>query len=320
MASSQFNRATEAAAPARLLVQALCLSHRADERQIQADDDRHRLARPASAIVACTITAAATPARCRCRWRWPNRSTPSPSNCRSRSATAIRKRAAPRSSTPPQARHHHAAEDTPSLPVGAERRHPARACGRLCRLRQWRQANDPLCRDRDPQQPRRIDLPSTTATRRRRSRSCRSRRSPMLDTMMKRVVEEGTGGRAQLGPGVNVDRQDRHHQWLQGRLVLRLHRQYRRLRLVWQRRQRGHGQHDRRHAAGQDLARHHGLCASGHSDQADPRAREPGDSRRARTRRRPRRWSSARRRGRRRCRAARSTRSATSNRRSKAST
>ena len=35
-----------------------------------------------------------------------------------------------------------------------------------------------------------------------------------LDTMMKRVIDEGTGGSAPSRPGRRRHRQDRHHQWL----------------------------------------------------------------------------------------------------------
>ena len=70
-------------------------------------------------------------------------------------------------------------------------------------------------------------------------------------------------------------RQDRHDQQLDQRLVQRLHRQPRRKRLVRQRRQRADGEHDRRHAAGDDLAGDHGLRPSGTRGQAAVRRRAP---------------------------------------------
>ena len=72
-------------------------------------------------------------------------------------------------------------------------------------------------------------------------------------------------------------RQDRHHQRLSRRLVHGLHRQLRLRRLVGQRRLHVDQPHDRRLAAGDDLAHHHGLCAPGHRDQAA--AGHPGAAR-----------------------------------------
>ena len=66
-------------------------------------------------------------------------------------------------------------------------------------------------------------------------------------------------------------RQDRHHQRLSRRLVHGLHRQFRVRRLVRQRRLHVDQPHDRRLAAGDDLAQHHGLCASGHRTEAAAR-------------------------------------------------
>ncbi len=75
----------------------------------------------------------------------------------------------------------------------------------------------------------------------------------------------GTGG---ADPRPHDLRQDRHHQQLDQCLVQRLHRQHGLQRLVRQRRQFADRRHDRRHAAGRKLARHHGLCASGPRRQA----------------------------------------------------
>ena len=61
------------AAPAGLVVQALCLSDGPDERQVHAADHSGRRARSASATGARRITAAPMAARCRCGTRWPIR-------------------------------------------------------------------------------------------------------------------------------------------------------------------------------------------------------------------------------------------------------
>ncbi len=67
-------------------------------------------------------------------------------------------------------------------------------------------------------------------------------------------------------------RQDRHHQRLSRRLVCRLHRQLHLRGVVRQRRLLADQPHDRRLAAGADLARHHGRGASGRRDQGNRRA------------------------------------------------
>ncbi len=68
-------------------------------------------------------------------------------------------------------------------------------------------------------------------------------------------------------------RQDRHHQRLSRRLVRRLHRQLHLRGLVRQRRLFADQPHDRRLAAGADLARHHGRRASGRRGQGNRRHR-----------------------------------------------
>ena len=72
--------------------------------------------------------------------------------------------------------------------------------------------------DRDGEQPQQVIEP---------------RHIDMLVSMMMKVVEQGTGRARQAG-GRPGRRQDRHHQRLQGRLVLRLYRQFRRRGLVRQ--------------------------------------------------------------------------------------
>ena len=62
-------------------------------------------------------------------------------------------------------------------------------------------------------------------------------------------------------------RQDRHHQRLSRRLVRRIYRQFHLRGLVRQRRLLADQPHDRRFAAGTDLARHHGRRPSGRRDQ-----------------------------------------------------
>ena len=84
--------------------------------------------------------------------------------------------------------------------------------------------------------------------------------------MMNKVAEEGTGRRAHARRRTDR-RQDRHHQRLSRRLVRRLHRQLGRRRLGRQRRLQLDQPHDRRLAAGDDLARDHGLCPPGHRAQ-----------------------------------------------------
>ena len=90
--------------------------------------------------------------------------------------------------------------------------------------------------------------------------------------MMSKVVEEGTA-QARHPRRHQVGRQDRHHELLSRRLVRRLHRQLRVRRVVRQRRLQPAQPHDRRLAAGADLARHHGLCPPGHRAQEHHRPR-----------------------------------------------
>ncbi len=84
-------------------------------------------------------------------------------------------------------------------------------------------------------------------------------------------------------------RQDRNHQRFPGCLVRRLHRQLHRRRLVRQRRLFLDQPHDRRLAAGDDLARDHGRRASGRGDQGHSgrHARQACASRRCFGERRP---------------------------------
>ena len=127
------------AAPARLLVQALCLCHRAGERH-QADLDRgrrpglHRQLVPAELLRRLCRLDDADPRRSRAR------STPSRSSCRSRSATAIPRPAAPRSSRWPRAMGIRTPlPDTPSLPIGADEVTVLDHTGGLCDLPERRQ-------------------------------------------------------------------------------------------------------------------------------------------------------------------------------------
>jgi hypothetical protein len=92
--------------------------------------------------------------------------------------------------------------------------------------------------------------------------------------MMSKVVEEGTGrhqGR----------RQDRHHQRLPRRLVHGLHRQLRRRHLDGQRRLFPDQAHDRRLAAGHDLARRDGVCPPGDRAENHPGGRSQPAAERA---------------------------------------
>jgi penicillin-binding protein 1A len=95
--------------------------------------------------------------------------------------------------------------------------------------------------------------------------------------MMSHVVSEGTARRAarcHLAPPParrHSDRgQDRHHQCLSRCLVRRLHRQLHLRGVVRQRRLLADQPHDRRLAAGADLARHHGRRASGRRGEGNP--------------------------------------------------
>ena len=92
----------------------------------------------------------------------------------------------------------------------------------------------------------------------------------------------GTGHRPARHASRHPDRrQDRHHQRLSRCLVRRLHRQLHRRRLVRQRRLPGDQPHDRRLAAGDDLAADHGARARGHraASPARPQASAPGAAR-----------------------------------------
>ncbi len=80
--------------------------------------------------------------------------------------------------------------------------------------------------------------------------------------------------RAARGPRRHSDRrQDRYHQRLSRCMVRRIHRQFHLRGLVRQRRLFGDQPHDRRLAAGADLARHHGRSPSGRRDQGNRRYR-----------------------------------------------
>ena len=117
----------------------------------------------------------------------------------------------------------------------------------------------------------------TTATARSPQQVVPAADVAMMNNMLTHVV---VGGHRHAGPARQRHGrgQDRHDQQLPRRLVLRLHRQLRRRRLVRQRRLHVDEQDDRRHAAGHDLARHHGLRASGHRDPPAlrPRRRSRG--------------------------------------------
>ena len=93
-------------------------------------------------------------------------------------------------------------------------------------------------------------------------------------------------GAARRAPQHPLGRQDRHHAELPRRLVCRLHRQLHGRRLARQRRLPPDPQHDRRLAAGDDLAAADGICPQEHRPEADPRHREPvrrrGDRRQGR--------------------------------------
>ena len=107
---------------------------------------------------------------------------------------------------------------------------------------------------------------------RRASASSASRPSATWTPLMRAVVTGGTGTPRQCRWRPRR-RQDRHHQRLSRRLVLRLHRQLRRRGLVRQRRlppdQHAHG----RRPAGHDLAEIHGLCPHQYRDQTGARHR-----------------------------------------------
>ena len=99
-----------------------------------------------------------------------------------------------------------------------------------------------------------------------------------MSMMLNSAAEQGTGRRAML-PRHPDRRQDRHHQRLSRCLVRRLHRQLHRRRLVRQRRLPGDQPHDRRLAAGDDLAADHAARARGH--RAASPARRQAAARRA---------------------------------------
>ena len=93
-----------------------------------------------------------------------------------------------------------------------------------------------------------------------------------MNMMLNKVVEEGTGKRAMLdgikAAGKTGTTNAYRDAWFVG-----YHRQHGLRRLVRQRRLRADQPHDRRLAAGHDLAADHGLRASGHRTEADRRCR-----------------------------------------------
>ena len=159
--------------------------------------------------------------------------------------------------------------DTPSLPIGADEVTVLDHTGAYATFPNLGKAVTPhailevrtgagelIWRfDRDGPKPRQVLPPQVAAD---------------MIKMMNNVVENGTGT-PRAPRRHRRRRQDRHHQRLSRRLVRGLHRQLRLRRLVRQRRLCLDQPHDRRLAAGDDLARHHGLCPSGHRAEAAAR-------------------------------------------------
>ena len=151
--------------------------------------------------------------------------------------------------------------DTPSLPIGADAVTPLEHAVAYATFPNLGKAVAPHAAlevrtgsgklvwrfDRDGTPPRQVISPQVAVE------------TDQNDELGGRERHRQTGG-ARRHPDL---RQDRHHQRLARRLVRRLHGKLRRRRVGRQRRLFPNQPHDRRHSAGDDLARHHGVCAPG---------------------------------------------------------